>query len=241
MATTEQVAQIGENRAPVLYRCRGCEAIEIPDDRQRPAHWVNSQICSKTCEERYFLSSLKNLGIGHRFLHSSFESFEISPQNRVAYETALNSSSDLESGLFLHGSVGSGKTHLLVSIVRSMIENRVADPDQIRFIPMLDLLERVKRSWDLGERDPVEKLKRIEVLFIDDLGMEIVRDWAFQIFLNVITYRYNNELPTYLSSNLNESELLERYGSAVMSRIAQMCQVVKLEAANYRMKASNEI
>jgi DNA replication protein DnaC len=237
MATIEQVAQVANISAPVLFRCRGCETIEIPQNRLQPDSWINAHICSKICEERYFLSSLKKLGVGHRFIHASFSNFEVLENNRAAYETSLKCAQDLERGAFIHGSVGAGKTHLLVSVVRSMIENRIADPEQMRFIPMLELLEQVKRSWDSGERDPVERLKRIDVLLIDDLGMEIVRDWAFQIFLNIITYRYNNELPTYLSSNLNEVELLERYGSAVMSRIAQMCEIVKLEAGNYRMKA----
>lgn len=180
------------------------------------------------------------MGVGQRFLNANFSNFRVNDQNRRAFEVCKSGTRDLENGVFIYGSVGAGKTHLMVSMIREMIEQKTATFDEILFMPILELLERVKVSWETGERSPIERLKRIPVLFIDDLGMEVVKDWAFQIFLNIVTYRYNADLPLYISSNLNERELLDRYGSAVFSRLAQMCTIVKLDAENYRMLANSQ-
>jgi len=230
-----------------VFRCEGCFKIEVPvvdvqpenvseiENFSHPDGWHSRHFCSPDCWEKYQTRQLKKLGIGHRFLHASFEGFHVVEKNRRAYEKCVKGAQNLDKGIFLYGSVGAGKTHLMIAMIREMIERRVATFDEINFVPILELLERVKASWESGQRSPIDALKRVPVLFIDDLGMEVVKDWAFQIFLNILTYRYNEDLPIYMSSNLTHDELLDRYGNAVFSRLAQMCELVEIDSDDYRL------
>ena len=220
----------------ILYRCESCFKVEIAEEQGVPEDWQSAHFCSKRCEARYRIRQLKRVGIGQRFIHCNFENYQVRAENERAFMTCAQGVENLERGIFIHGSVGAGKTHLMTAMIHSMIEENVATPDEILFVPILELLERVKSSWERGERSPIERLKKIPVLFIDDLGMEVVKDWAFQIFLNIVTHRYNEDLPLFISSNLNERELLDRYGTAVLSRLAQMCEIIKLDAPNFRME-----
>ena len=220
----------------ILFQCAGCGRDYVSQSGRPPANWISQHHCSLACREKWLVQTLKKNGVGHRFLQASLQSFEVSDFTRVAFEAASEAASDLERGLFMYGSVGAGKTHLLVAIMRKMLEAGVVSPSEVRFAPILELLEEVKRSWNSPDATSIERFKRVHALFIDDLGMEIIRDWTFQLFLSVISYRYNEDLPTFISSNLSERELLDRYGSAVFSRIAQMCRLVKLDAPNYRMR-----
>ncbi|MBI1731037.1 ATP-binding protein [Candidatus Acetothermia bacterium] len=225
----------------ILFQCLGCGRDYISQSGGPPANWISQHRCSLACREKWLIQTLKKNGVGHRFLQASFQNFEVSDQTRIAHEAALEAAGDLERGLFIYGSVGAGKTHLLIAMMRQMLESGVVKPHELRFAPILELLEEVKRSWNSPDATSIERFKRIDALFIDDLGMEIIRDWTFQLFLSVINYRYNEDLPTFISSNLSERELLDRYGSAVFSRLAQMCRIVKLEAPNYRMKRTAKV
>jgi DNA replication protein DnaC len=224
----------------ILFQCSGCGLDYVSQSGRPPADWISQRHCSLACREKWLVQTLKKNGVGHRFLQSSFQNYEVSDQTRVAHDAALEAASDLERGLFIYGSVGAGKTHLLIAMMRQMLESGVVTPNELRFAPILELLEEVKRSWNSPDATSIERFKRVDALFIDDLGMEIIRDWTFQLFLSVINYRYNEDLPTFISSNLSERELLDRYGSAVFSRLAQMCRIVKLDAPNYRMKRRKE-
>ena len=224
----------------ILYRCESCFKVEIAPNNSAPEDWASAHFCSSRCERVFSIKQVKNIGVGQRFIHCTFDNFEINDANERAFMACASGVENLERGIFIHGSVGAGKTHLLTAMIHAMIEENIARPQEIMFVPILELLERVKASWERGERTPIEKLKKIPVLFIDDLGMEVVKDWAFQIFLNIVTYRYNADLPIFISSNLNEGELLDRYGTAVISRLAQMCEIVKLEAPNFRMSMDHE-
>lgn len=110
-------------------------------------------------------------------------------------------------GLYLHGSFGSGKTFLI-----SCLLNELARKDyKTILIYYPELLNKLKSSFD-NEGDSYKELfndvKRCDILLIDDIGAETVTNWSRdEILGTILQYRMENNLATFITSNLNLEEL----------------------------------
>ena len=58
-----------------------------------------------------------------------------------------------------------------------------------------------------------------DLLILDDLGMEFSSPFYVSCLYNLINTRMLADLPTIISTNLNQSQMQERYGDAITSRI----------------------
>ena len=59
-----------------------------------------------------------------------------------------------------------------------------------------------------GYNELFERIKKIPLLSIDDIGAEKLTDWARdEVLGNILQYRMDNGLPTFFTSNLTIKEL----------------------------------
>ena len=90
-------------------------------------------------------------------------------------------------GVYFYSSVkGSGKTRLAVSIANDLIQKKFVSA---KFATTIQILDQIKATWG-GERkneETEQKLIRdiisVEVLVIDDIGVEAVKDWVNERFI----------------------------------------------------------
>ena len=73
------------------------------------------------------------------------------------------------------------------------------------------------------------------MLALDDLGSEQVTDWVREQLFLVINSRYEQMLPTIITTNDSLESLEEHVGQRITSRIAGMCQGVVLDGPDYRL------
>ncbi|GAA5414572.1 AFG1/ZapE family ATPase [Ureaplasma ceti] len=117
-------------------------------------------------------------------------------------------------GFYLHGDMGVGKTYLLAGFA-----NELAKSDKtICFISITNLIEKIKEYFNSGDegqyeiREIVNKLKTVDVLFLDDFGLEEFSQYFHMtLLLSVFLHRYDNELPTYFVSNRSIEDLTNYY------------------------------
>lgn len=77
-------------------------------------------------------------------------------------------------------------------------------------------------------------MKKVELLVIDDIGVESVSEWlAEQMFL-VINQRYENRLPVIVTSNQSLEDLARTHRQQICSRLQEMCRVVQFNGADRR-------
>ena len=113
-----------------------------------------------------------------------------------------------KKGLFLHGSFGSGKTYLIATLL-----NELAKKDYSTVLVYYpELLTKLKSSFDVdGENnysDLLNIIKQADILLLDDLGAETVTNWSRdEILGTILQYRMENNLSTFITSNLNIEEL----------------------------------
>ena len=139
------------------------------------------------------------------------------------------------TGIFLFGTNGTGKTRLTACMGNELMQNNYT----VLFTNFAEISKRVFKDDDF-----IEKLAKIEFLFIDDFGTEKVTKgsedmWLQEKVFEVINKRYNEIKPIIFSSNYSLKELIEDRGVAkkTIDRIAEMCEVMKLEGKSYRMTA----
>ena len=132
--------------------------------------------------------------------------------------------------LLLAGANGIGKSFVAQAIYErnSRFKLPYYDMDEAFFINQSDLNERwlyeklQNTSFELSER-----LKKTKLLILDDLGTKTPSD-AFSDFLyGIIDYRWNrkNDLVSIITTNMTGKITRERFGDAILSRIASGIQI----------------
>jgi DNA replication protein DnaC len=135
-----------------------------------------------------------------------------------------------ETGLFLAGSFGSGKSHLATAALRTTVERTLVEA---RFVSAGALVSEV-RSGERIDWKPVEDAIRAELLLLDDLGQEAGTEFTRDIVARVIIGRYDEARPTIITSNHGPAALTNIFGGAITSRIHEMTSTQVLNASDYR-------
>lgn len=128
-----------------------------------------------------------------------------------------------EPWILIQGAVGTGKTHLAVEHVLSF-----DDPKRVRFVDWPDFVETRRQSiGDDKVRDPMPLVRPFGgLLVLDDLGAEAPTPYAAESANLVLGYRYNENLRTIITTNLDGAALERVYGARLTSRISGAARLV---------------
>lgn len=90
--------------------------------------------------------------------------------------------------------------------------------------------------WERFKESAMDRLETASILCIDDMGSEFMDEkGAFRSLLDgIINARYNECLPTVLTTNLRSPTFAERYGSRLADRLRESGRFVELESASMR-------
>lgn len=174
--------------------------------------------------------------LGKRFSNRTFGNFDKSKCEQ-AHKAAWGYSqrdnlfdSERNSLLFL-GGVGTGKTHLAAAIANELIDRSIP----VLFGTFIDHLQKIKDEFNHTSLDTyLSRMKVTPMLVIDDLGKEKRTDWSQQVLFDVINYRYEHMLPTIITTNFDDTELMNYVGNATASRLNEMSTAIHMNGADYR-------
>ena len=147
----------------------------------------------------------------------------------------------VERGLLFMGTVGVGKTHLAVSILKGLIEQRI----DCLFYESGALLKSIQDSYNsISQTSELKLLQPIfdaEVLVLDEIGASKPTDWVRDTMANIINTRYNDKKLTIFTTNYlderhveREETLEDRIGVRLRSRLFEMCKTVPLGGEDFR-------
>lgn len=144
-------------------------------------------------------------------------------------------------GLYVTGSFGVGKTHLLAAIASGVTRSGLTVA--LCFWP--EVISYLKTHFDEAY-DYMQKLKDVDLLLIDDIGSESITNFTRDdIFLPLMQHRMNFQKATCFSSNLTQEQLLTHFSltangedtiraKRIVERIASQADEVLMTGRNRR-------
>jgi DNA replication protein DnaC len=162
------------------------------------------------------------------------------------------------TGLLLIGSIGVGKTHLAVGIIKELI---VSKGIPCLFYDYRELLKQIQNSYNdsvkATELDVLRPVFEAEVLVLDELGAVKPTEWVWDTVSLILNSRYNENRTTIITTNYPDdpakdantnpasefsraqraarSETLgDRIGERMRSRLHEMCRIIKMDGQDFR-------
>jgi DNA replication protein DnaC len=146
-------------------------------------------------------------------------------------------------GLLFAGSVGVGKTHLAVAILRGLAEKGTPG----LFCEYGSLLKEIQDTYNpvsrRSEASVLAPVYDVEVLVLDELGISKPTEWVLDTMTHIIGRRYNDKKLTIFTTNYTDDRqspagetLQDRIGARLRSRLYEMCNTVLIEGEDYRRR-----
>lgn len=135
-------------------------------------------------------------------------------------------------GLYLWGPVGTGKTYAAYAIKKKIGEMGITT----RLYSAPQMFDLIRDDFDHKDSFNLERILAFKgILIIDDVGAEKPSDWVSETVFKIVNKRYEEMIPTVITSNLELGELAPRFGDRIPSRIAEMCDIIKLDGVDRRL------
>ena len=201
-------------------------------------------------------------GMNARFLRRTFDTYQPTSENQRALRVCKQYADTFRdkqpkynpepgrNGLFITGPKGTGKTHLAAAIANQLMQEGTA----VVCMTMIDLLERIKRTYEqnrqnggeTSEANLLSTYKSVPLLIIDDMGKEPATEWAVSKIYAIINARYEAYMPTIITTNYTDSELVKRLtpkdsgdpttADATIDRLREMCAAIVTTGESWRSK-----
>jgi len=170
-----------------------------------------------------------------------------------------------KTGLLVIGTIGVGKTHLAVGMIKELILSKGIS---CLFYDYRELLKEIQNSYNASvkttELDVLRPVFETEVLVLDELGAVRPTEWVWDTVSLILNTRYNDNRTTIITTNypnLPERDRLggqvssqsreaakyaaeretlgDRIGDRMRSRLHEMCRIVTMEGADYRERVKS--
>jgi DNA replication protein DnaC len=208
---------------------------------------------ARTCscqKQNAHSNHLEKARLPHRYLNCHFHNYK--PSN-ASQETAFKYASKLsmeypavDQGLLLMGTVGVGKTHLAVSILKGLTERGFG----CLFYEFGTLLKQIQDSYNsntkTSELSVLSPVLNADVLVLDEVGASKPTDWVRDTMAHIINSRYNDTKLTIFTTNYlderrseRDETLEDRIGVRLRSRLYEMCKTVEMNGDDYRKSIHN--
>lgn len=163
-----------------------------------------------------------------------------------------------KTGLLLIGTIGVGKTHLAVGIIKELI---VSKGISCLFYDYRELLKQIQNSYNdtvkTTELDVLRPVFDTEVLVLDELGASRPTEWVWDTVSLILNTRYNDKLTTIITTNFldgpsakaegtggtaranRDDTLGDRVGDRMRSRLHEMCRIITMEGEDFRRRVKS--
>jgi len=148
-------------------------------------------------------------------------------QFSLAYQAAKEFASNPKGWLILVGPGGCGKTHMAAAIANQ----RISQGYPAFFISTPDLLDHLRSAFnpnsEIAYAQLFDQVRNAPLLILDDLGAQSATPWAKEKLEQLLTYRFNNELPTVIVTITPIEQMEERIRTRLTD--PNLCHIYAVE------------
>lgn len=182
-----------------------------------------------------------------RFIGRSFANFKATSDGQeralaVASEFAEAFDENQKRGLSLifSGMPGTGKSHLAAAILQAILIKHSG-----LYITAMGLIRRVRATWrrdsDRTEEEVLAMLASVDLLVIDEIGVQYGTEGEQTILFEVLDRRYCDMKPTILLTNQGKDGFRDYIGARSFDRLTETARWVSFDWASYRAQARQEV
>ena len=146
---------------------------------------------------------------------------------------------DKNMGILFYGDVGRGKTFYAACIANRLLEKGI--PVIMTNIPAL--ITAMTKDFESEKAKILGKISSIELLVLDDLGVERETTYSAEKIQEIIDTRYRSGKPLIVTTNLTPDELKNptelRY-KRVYDRVLEMCFPIHVEGWSRRQEKAQQ-
>lgn len=217
----------------IWSRCPSCSELRDAEIRAEQA------LAERERREQHHRTMLADARIPTRFIGSTFDTFMAdTPAKRHALTTARDFADNFAAHskrggvLIFAGQIGTGKSHLAGAILQAILT-----PD-VRYITCMDLIRLVRETWrkdsEKSESQVLRYLESLDLLVIDEVGMQYGTEGEQTILFDVLDRRYREVKPMVLLTNQDRDGFKTFVGDRIFDRLVETSRWVPFEWASYR-------
>lgn len=169
------------------------------------------------------------------FMWNVYDSKELDQGKKLANSFIVNFQKFREKGKGLYifsNTRGSGKTLLACCLTNELTKRHVVN---VKFISVLDYLDMTKKGYiSAADKEEKDAIMKSGILVLDDIGVDLSKDWVNTNLYQLINYRYSNRLITIFTSNVSIEEL--KVDGRIKDRIHAMCLDIHMPEESIRSK-----
>jgi DNA replication protein DnaC len=220
-----------------VSRACGCQQMEREQNRLASARIPQRYRDCTLDDYEIYNTADRSLGLGLQTARKFVEAYPVDTAGK---------------GLLFTGSIGVGKTHLAVGVLRRLVQERGV---RGLFCDYRELLKNIQNSYNpqvnTTELELLKPVFRAEVLVLDDLGAQKPNEWVWDTVALILNTRYNDKQSTIITTNYpdlpagggaqtdveraaREQTLGDRIGDRMRSRLAEMCVRVEMTGEDFR-------
>jgi DNA replication protein DnaC len=236
--------------AEVCPQCSGTGWKTVASDSERRVTRCDCRMVARTD------TLMAAARIPKRYEHCELSNFEFDGPHLGLAQARMAACKFVEeypvdnTGLLLIGSIGVGKTHLAVGIIRELILSKNIP---CLFYDYRELLKQIQNSYNSSvqatELEVLRPVFETEVLVLDELGAVKPTEWVWDTVSLILNTRYNDNRTTIITTNFDDrpaaavagprgasrdETLGDRIGERMRSRLHEMCRIVKMEGQDFR-------
>lgn len=183
--------------------------------------------------------------IPSRFIGRTFDNFIAGTDEQRAALTicrdfAENFAEHARKGasLILSGKPGTGKSHLTAAILQAHIKR------DVRYTTCMDMIRAVRETWrkdsERSESQVLTYLEQLDLLAIDEVGMQYGTEGEQTILFDVLDRRYREVRPTILITNQDKDGFKQFIGDRTYDRLRETSRWVAFDWPSHRPQARKE-
>lgn len=213
------------------YEDCDCEqAVALRDEEQRRKDAEEREEAARR-QERMFEDQCSRVGIPRRYRGSQ------SPFSEGCADALLSG-----RNVILWGPVGTGKTTALCATATRLLGAGGVSPDDVELTSVGEILSEVQLGFKSGT-DPIGRHASKRFLLLDDLGKEQPTGFVLSRLFSLVNRRYNEMLPTAVTTQYRPSALIARLSErgdsdtaqAIVSRLTQDAVSIEIGGRDRRV------
>ncbi|MFM2633794.1 ATP-binding protein [Vibrio alginolyticus] len=203
-----------------------------------------SQVAFQNYQQSKVQDLLGRSGVGKKHQKCRFTNYVTDNQGqRQAFSVSRRWVSEFLEGdsknFIFSGSTGTGKNHLACAMANAlMTRNKTVLVITVAEL-MMKIRDKYNRQSNVTEAQFLKYLSQVDLLALDEVGVQRMNDHEAIMINTIIDSRYTNEKATGILTNLKSDDLTQVLGARVMERLLENCEWVSFTWESFRKQVRN--